>query len=101
KAQNNQVANNSIGTTTSGHSGKGLGMGDYGVLLFNAPKNNVPRSGKAKNLIKGSGIAAFREFTGSTSRGKSAAALPQAARALHVPHGPLGLRRSVPRLTPK
>jgi titin len=93
KALNNQIVNNSIGAAVDGRSGKGLGMGDYGVLLFNAPKNVVPRSGKTRNRIVGSGIAAFREFTGSTSRGKSGASVPQAASVARVPHGPAGLQR--------
>ena len=47
-------------------------MGDYGVLLYNAPSNSVPKSGKGANRIVGSGIAAIREFTGSTPPGQSA-----------------------------
>jgi hypothetical protein len=98
KALNNLVANNNIGTSIDGRSGKGLAMGDYGVLLFNAPKNSVPRSGKGKNRIVGSGIAAFREFTGSTSKGKAgssgttSAALPRHG---HAPAGPRPLLRAV------
>jgi len=91
KARNNQIQNNNIGTTATGRGGKGLGMGDYGVLLFNAPTNNVVRSGKAKNKIVSSGIAAFREFTGSTSAGKavpSGTQIAAATSANHVPHGP-------------
>jgi titin len=96
KALNNLIQNNYIGTTVTGRSGKGLGMGDYGVLLFNAPKNNVVRSGKMKNKIVGSGIAAFREFTGSTSRGRSAPLGTQAAslrRTHHTATGPQRLLR--------
>jgi hypothetical protein len=100
KAVNNLVAGNSIGTNTSGRSGNGLAMGDYGVLLFNAPKNNVPRSGKGKNRIVGSGIAAFREFTGSTSSGKSSKSGTTgtaAPRHGHAPAGPRPLLRAITR----
>jgi hypothetical protein len=93
KAVNNLVANNSIGTTTAGRSGKGLGMGDYGVLLFNAPSNNVPRSGKTKNRIVGSGIAAFREFTGSTSSGKSKSAATTSVLLPQIERTPAGPRK--------
>ena len=58
--------NNFIGTNVNGNPGKGLGQGDYGVLLYNAPNNTVVVAGKNANRILGSGIAAIREFTGST-----------------------------------
>jgi hypothetical protein len=65
---------NYIGTTFQGKGGKGLGQGDYGVLLFNAANNNVARSGKGANLIRGSGIAPFREYTGPVPKGPTTGA---------------------------
>jgi len=70
-AASNVVQGNFIGTNINGKPGKGFGQGDYGVLLFNAPNNTIPRSGKRGNRIAGSGIAAVREFTGTTSTGQS------------------------------
>jgi hypothetical protein len=94
KAQKNQVQGNSIGTALDGRSGKGLGMGDYGVLLFNAPNNGVPRGGKARNRILGSGIAAFREFTGSTrASAASTVTRPATVRLEGRPAGPVHFAR--------
>jgi hypothetical protein len=70
-AKNNVALNNYIGTDINGNPGKGLGQGDYGVLLYNAPNNTVPLSGNGSNKILGSGIAPVREFTGSTSASPS------------------------------
>ncbi len=71
-AADNVVANNFIGTNVNGNPGRDLGQGNYGVLLYNAPKNTVSVSGKNANLIRGSGIAATREFTGPTPPSQSA-----------------------------
>ncbi|MBV8316647.1 MAG: hypothetical protein JOZ53_17050, partial [Planctomycetaceae bacterium] len=95
-AANNTVEGNNIGTNINGKSGKGLGMGDYGVLRYNAPNNNVPLSGTGANRIVGSGIAANREFTGTTASGPSATPTPKAGpkhRATHTPSGPRKHRR--------
>ena len=71
--------------------GKNLGLGDYGILLYNAPQNTYPTRGKRANKIRGSGIAATREFSssqplattsGTTSKGK-AKSVPSGPRA-HV-----------------
>jgi hypothetical protein len=59
---NNQVLRNSIGSPLSGGSGHGNLF--YGVMLDNAPANNVPRSGPGANTIVASGIASFREYSG-------------------------------------
>ena len=69
--------------------GKNLGLGDYGILLYNAPQNTYPTRGKRANKIRGSGIAATREFSssqplattsGTTSKGK-AKSVPSGPRA--------------------
>jgi len=91
-AAGNLVQGNLIGTNASGKTGKNLGLGDYGILLYNAPRNTYPTSGKGANTIRGSGIAATREFSsgdplattsGTTSKG----------RAKLVPSGPRALLR--------
>jgi titin len=44
----------------------------YGILLYNAPQNNVKSTGPLANKIHGSGIAPIREFTGPvTTTGSS------------------------------
>lgn len=58
----NLVEFNRIGTKAVG--GGTLGNKQYGVLLYNAPTNTIVRSGVGTNVIVGSGIANFREFTG-------------------------------------
>jgi len=60
---NNQVLGNFIGLSAKGGSPPGNVL--YGVILVNAPNNNVPQSGPSANKIVGSGIANFREFSGS------------------------------------
>ena len=86
-AAGNLVQSNLIGTNASGKTGKRLGLGDYGILLYNAPQNTYPTRGKGANTIRGSGIAATREYSsgdplattsGTTSKG----------RAKSVPSGP-------------
>ena len=86
-AAGNLVQSNLIGTNASGKTGKRLGLGDYGILLYNAPQNTYPTRGKGANKIRGSGIAATREYSsgdplattsGTTSKG----------RAKSVPSGP-------------
>ena len=59
---NNQVLRNSIGLSVNGGSRPGNAL--YGVMLYNAPSNNVPQSGPSANRIVGSGIANYREFSG-------------------------------------
>jgi len=89
-AAGNLVQGNLIGTNASGKTGKNLGLGDYGILLYNAPRNTYPTAGKGANTIRGSGIAATREFSssaplattsGTTSKGK-AKSVPSGPRAL-------------------
>ena len=59
----NQVLGNFIGLSANGGSRPGNVL--YGVILVNAPNNNVPQSGPSANKIVGSGIANFREYSGS------------------------------------
>ena len=68
-AAGNLVQGNLIGTNASGKTGKNLGLGDYGILLYNAPRNTYPTRGKGANTIRGSGIAATREFSSGASLG--------------------------------
>jgi parallel beta-helix repeat protein len=58
----NVVENNLIGYAANGSTR--LGNREYGVLLYNAPSNTVPRSGPISNRIIASGIANYREFNG-------------------------------------
>ena len=62
---NNQVLGNFIGLSVNGRSRPGNVL--YGVILVNAPNNNVPQSGPSANKIVGSGIANFREFSGAVA----------------------------------
>jgi hypothetical protein len=39
----------------------------YGVMLYNAPYNNAPRTGPSRNQFAGNGIANLREFSGSVA----------------------------------
>jgi len=58
----NQVLGNFIGLSANGASRPGNVL--YGVILVNAPNNNVPQSGRSANKIVDSGIANFREYSG-------------------------------------
>src|SRR5262249_45101170 len=68
---------NHVGVYIVGHAGSATGnqiLGNtikknsrYGVILYNAPANTVPQSGKGANTIRGSGIANFREFSGAAT----------------------------------
>lgn len=69
----NQVLGNRIGLGPTGNRG-GPGNGIYGVLLYNAPSNNVPRSGRSANRISGGSIAPFRNFVGRVRRTTNARA---------------------------
>jgi hypothetical protein len=61
-ASDNLVQDNRIGVTATG---KPLGNGQYGVLLYNAADNTVDMSKATGNLIANSGIGNYREFTGT------------------------------------
>jgi hypothetical protein len=39
----------------------------YGVMLYNAPYNNAPRTGPSRNQFAGNGIANLRAFSGSVA----------------------------------
>ena len=84
-AANNTVVGNNIGTNVNGKSGRGLGMGDYGVLLFNASNNPIARS-IGNNRVVGSGIANLREFTGPVTQPRSSGG---GKPAQHHPHHPV------------
>jgi hypothetical protein len=62
---NNQILGNSIGLGINGASSPGNAL--YGVILINAPNNNVPQSGAGLNQIVASGIANYREYSGSVA----------------------------------
>ena len=85
---NNQVLGNFIGLSAKGGPPPGNVL--YGVILVNAPNNNVPQSGPSANKIVGSGIANFREFSGSvapTTRSSSGSkAKKPAHHSNHVVH---------------
>ena len=68
-AAGNLVQSNLIGTNASGKTGKNLGLGDYGSLLYNVPQNTYPTSGRGANTIRGSGFAATREVSSRRSLG--------------------------------
>ncbi len=91
-AAGNLVQGNRIGTNASGNPGKNLGLGDYGILLYNAPRNTYPTAGKGANTIRGSGIAATREFSSSAPLATTSGATSQ-GRAKPVPSGPRALVR--------
>ena len=80
-AAGNLVQSNLIGTNASGKTGKNLGLGDYGILLYNAPQNTYPTRGKGANKIRGSGIAATREFSSSAAWRRHRAQRPRAERS--------------------
>ena len=88
----NQVVGNSIGLSVNGRSRPGNVL--YGVMLYNAPFNNVPQSGPSANRIVDSGIANFREFSGavatttqsSSGKGSGSKAKKPAHHSNHVAH---------------
>jgi hypothetical protein len=90
---NNQILGNSIGLSVKGRS-KPPGNVLYGVMLFNAPYNNAPKSGPSRNQFARNGIADFREFTGavatttqsSSSRGSGSKTRKPAHHPRHVVH---------------
>ena len=86
-AAGNLVQSNLIGTNASGKTGKHLGLGDYGILLYNAPQNTYPTRGKGANKIRGSGIAATREFSSSAPLATTSGTASK-GRAKSVPSGP-------------
>ena len=63
---NNQVKANFIGLPFNG--GHGHGNKFYGVMLYNAPVNNVAQSGPSRNRFAHNQIANFREFSGSAAK---------------------------------
>ena len=87
-AAGNLVQGNRIGTNASGKTGKRLGLGDYGILLYNAPQNTYPTRGKGANKIRGSGIAATREFSSGKPLATTSGTTSK-RRAKSVPSGPL------------
>jgi len=54
-AAGNLVQSNLIGTNASGKTGKNLGLGDYGILLYNAPQNTYPTSGRGRTRSAAAG----------------------------------------------
>ena len=84
----NQVLGNFIGLSANGGSRPGNVL--YGVILVNAPNNNVPQSGPSANKIVGSGIANFREFSGpidpTTQSSSGSKAKKPAHHSDHVAH---------------
>ena len=83
-AANNTVVGNNIGTNVNGKSGRGLGMGDYGVLLYNASNNPIAKS-LGNNRVVGSGIANLREFTGPVTQPRSSGGGKPAQQHPHHP----------------
>ncbi|HKM56755.1 MAG TPA: right-handed parallel beta-helix repeat-containing protein, partial [Isosphaeraceae bacterium] len=87
---NNQVLGNFIGLSANGASRPGNVL--YGVILVNAPNNNVPQSGRSANKIVDSGIANFREYSGpiapttQSSSGSGSKAKKPAHHSNHVAH---------------
>lgn len=92
EAAGNQVKKNRIGTDAGGRSRPGLGNGQYGVLLYNAPPGSGTAAGfNRENVIRGSRIANFREFTGPVpGRGGRS----NRSRSARNPRGPLALTAS-------
>ena len=91
-AANNTVVGNNIGTNVNGKSGRGLGMGDYGVLLYNASNNPI-----AKSLgTTGSWAAALPTSVNSPARYSTAtgASIPTSQRH---PEAATSRRRGVPK----
>jgi hypothetical protein len=91
-ASGNLVQRNRIGI---GASGKKLGNGQYGVLLFNAAKNTVVRSGPTANTIANSGIGNFREFTGSVTGTSTTPKKTKAVVKASHPTGPKASGRAI------
>jgi parallel beta-helix repeat protein len=63
----------------------------YGILVFNSAANlsSIPMTGKAVNKISGSGIASFREFTGTlTTTTKTTKAKTKTTAKHATPKGP-------------
>jgi titin len=87
-ASNTTITANSIGTSARGKSSRALAMGDYGVLLYNAPNNAIAKS-RGTNRIVGSGIANIREFTGPVPA--------KSTKSKSVPAGPVALKPKVAR----
>jgi hypothetical protein len=89
---NNQIIGNWIGLAADGSSSPATHNQFYGVMLFNAPHNNVPpdngaTSGPTVNKISGSGIANFREFSGPiTTTTKSSSGHHSGSRAKKPAH---------------
>jgi len=87
-ATGNQVLGNFIGLSANGTSRPGNVL--YGVILVNAPNNNVPQSGRSANKIVDSGIANFREYSGpiapTTQSSSGSKAKKPAHRSIHVAH---------------
>ena len=87
---NNQVLGNFIGLSANGASRPGNVL--YGVILVNAPNNNVPQSGPSANTIVDSGIANYREYSGpiepttQSSSGSGSKAKKPANHSNHVAH---------------
>ena len=69
-SSNNQIIGNWIGLAADGSSSYATQNQFYGVILFNAPANDVPQSGSGANTIRGSGIANFREYSGPATTTK-------------------------------
>jgi len=86
----NQVMGNSIGLSFD--SGSRPGNLLYGVMLYNAPDNNAPLTGRSRNQFAKNGIANFREFSGkvpptqasSTGKGSGSKAKKPAHNSHHV-----------------
>lgn len=76
----NQVENNRIGLSAEGSRGAGNGM--YGVLLYNAPGNQVNRTGADANQFAGNGIMNVRIY--NTPGGSALAMRATRARARHA-----------------
>ena len=93
----NLLQRNRIGV---GATGKKLGNGQYGVLLYNAASNTVDMSKAAGNTIANSGIGNFREFTGvvpkTTTTTTSKKKTKTVTKAAH-PTGPKVSARSISR----
>ena len=84
----NQVLGNFIGLSANG--GSRFGNVLYGVILVNAPNNNVPQSGLSANKIVDSGIANYREYSGpidpTTQSSSGSKAKKPAHHSNHVAH---------------
>ncbi|WP_435009257.1 beta strand repeat-containing protein [Tundrisphaera lichenicola] len=91
QSANNLVQRNTIGFKAGGGA---LGNLEYGVLLYNASNNTVPRSGSDANKIGNSGIGNFREFTGPVPTSTTTtSSTSKNARKSATPKGPKSLAR--------